>query len=162
MSRSSHQPNKPAYYIEDCRFFGVLLLACLPALPPASPTCHTASQPASQSACLPSCNDETMELGLEKYKVLFNFRKDINSRYFNTSQNLKKKLKKFQREIIFSNVLIKNFLSAQIFFHLWNIGERPFIKEINQYSQGPPINDVGSFSRIFDPSPSPQGIQSFA
>ena len=82
--------------------------ACLPASPTVCLANLPDCQPASQPVCLPSCNDETMELGLEKYKVLFNFRKYINSRYFNTSQNWKKN----QREIIFSNVLIKNFLSA--------------------------------------------------
>ena len=28
MSHSSHQPSDPAYYIEDCRIFGVAGLEC--------------------------------------------------------------------------------------------------------------------------------------
>ena len=46
--------------------------ACLPASPTACLANLLDCLPASQPVCLPSCKDETMELELEKYKVLFN------------------------------------------------------------------------------------------
>ena len=45
--------------------------ACLPASPTACLANLLDCLPASQPVCLPSCKDETMELELEKYKVLF-------------------------------------------------------------------------------------------
>ena len=89
-------------YFEDCQIFGVLLLACLPALPPAWPTFQTACQPANQSACLPaktklwSQNWRNTKSSSARIKEVYQFK------VFQYQSKFKKKIKKnLERNHIF-------------------------------------------------------------